>query len=83
MPKRLLASLAMPPPPGRVPRQRSLAPSVVNDKGDNEMIPGALHRSPGIFFMAEETPGEPQLGDSLMKGLCDQSSPQIGSLSSK
>ena len=43
----------------------------------------AVHRSPGIFFTAEENPGKPQLGDHLMKGLCDQSSPQMGSLSSK
>ena len=31
------------------------------------MIPGALHRSPGIYFMAEETPGKLELGDRLMK----------------
>ena len=30
-----------------------------------------------------KTPGKPYLGDSLMKGLCDQLSPQLGSLSSK
>ena len=28
--------------------------SVANDKGDNEMIPGAMHRSPGISLKAEE-----------------------------
>ena len=39
------------------------------------MIPGAAHRSPGICLTAEENPGKPQLGDRLMKGLCDQSSP--------
>jgi hypothetical protein len=25
-----------------------------NDKGDNEMIPGAVNRSPGIYFTVEE-----------------------------
>ena len=50
----------MPPAPMRVTSQRPLAPSltsvrsVANDKVDNEMITGAVHRSPGIFFTAEE-----------------------------
>jgi hypothetical protein len=57
--------------------------SVANDKDDNEMFPGAVHRSPGICLTADENPGKPQLGDSLTKGLCDQSSPQMGSLTSK
>ena len=71
--------MAVPPAPVRVLSHRSLAPSVtsvtsvVNDKGDNEMIPGAVHRSPGICLTAEKSPGKPQLGDRLMKGLCDQS----------
>ena len=34
-----------------------------NDKGDNEMFLGAVHRSPGICLTAEETPRKPQLGD--------------------
>ena len=70
--------MAMPPAPDRVPSQRSLAPSVVSvvkDKGDNEMILGTVHKS-GICFIAEEN----QLGDHLMKGLCDQSSPQMRSV---
>ena len=77
--------MAVPPAPVRVPRQRSLAPSfasvtsVANDKGDNEMTLGAVHRSPGICLTAEENPRKPQLGDRLMKGLCDQSPPQMGS----
>ena len=81
--------MAVPPAPVRIPSQRSLATSVAsvtsvaNDKGDNEMILGAVHRSPGIFLTAEENPRKPQLGDRPMKGLCDQSSPQIGSISSK
>ena len=66
--------MALPPAPARVPGQRPLAPSVTsdtsvaNDKCDNEMIPGAVHRSPGIGLKVEETPGKPQLGDRLMKG---------------
>ena len=51
--------------------------SVTNDKGDNEMIPGAVHRS-GICLKDEENPEKPQLGDCLMKGLCDQSSASNG-----
>ena len=54
--------------------------SVANVKGDNGMMPGAVHRSPGICFMTEENPGKPQLGKRLMKGLCYQSSPQLGSI---
>ena len=81
--------MVVPAAPVRVPSQRSLAPSeasvtsVSNDKGDNEKILGAVHRSPGICLIADENSRKPQLGDSLMKGLCDQSSPQMGSLSSK
>ena len=36
---------------------------LANDKGDNEMIPGAVHRSPGIYLTVEESPGIPQLED--------------------
>ena len=64
----------------RVSRQSRM---LTNDKGDNEMIPGAEQRSLGIYLSDEEKPGKPQLGDRLMKGLCEQSSPQMGSLSSK
>jgi hypothetical protein len=84
--KKLSVSVVVPPAPVRVPSQRPLAPSVTSvasDKEDSEMILGAVHRSPGICLMAEENPRKPQLGDHLMKGLCDQSSPQMGSLSSK
>ena len=73
-PKKLSVSVAVPPAPVRVPGQRPLAPSVAsiaNDKGDNEMILGAVNRSPGICLIAEETPRKPQLGDRLMKGLYD------------
>ena len=47
------------------------------------MIPGAVHRSPDIFLTAEENLGISQLGNRLMKGLCDQSTPKMGSLTSK
>ena len=65
--------------PVRVPSQRQHASivasvtSVANDKGDNEMILRAVYRSPGICLTAEENARKPQLGDRLMKGLCDQS----------
>ena len=52
--------------------QRKLAPSVMsvtNDKDDNKMIPGAVHRSLCISLMAEENHGKLQLEDRLMKGL--------------
>ena len=38
-----------------------------NDKDDNKMIPGAVHRSPGIYLMDEENPGKPQLEDNMKK----------------
>ena len=63
----------------RVLRQSGLP---ANDKGDNEMILGAVHRCPGICLTAEENPRKPQLGDRLME-LCDQSSSQMGPLSFK
>ena len=53
-------SVAVSPAPVWVPSQRTLAPSVAsvtsvaNDKGDSEMILGAVHRSPGICLTAEE-----------------------------
>ena len=81
--------MAVPPAHVRVPNLRSLAPSVTsvtsvaNGKCENEMILGAVHISPGICLTVEENPRKPKLGDRLMKGLCDQSSPQMGSFSSK
>ena len=75
----------MPPAPSQRPLAPSVASitSVANDKDNNEMIPGAEHRSPGICLKVEENPGKPQLGNRLMKGLCNQSFPQMGSPSSK
>ena len=40
---------------------------MANDKGDKEIIPGAVHRSLGIYLTAEENPVKPQLGDHVMK----------------
>ena len=40
-----------------------------NDKGDNEMKTGAVHRSAGIYFMTEQNSRQPQLRDSLMKAV--------------
>ena len=57
--------------------------SVANDKGHNETIPRAVDRSSGICLTSEGNPGKLLLGDRLMKGLCDQSLSQMGSLSSK
>ena len=83
--KKVLSSVGVPPVPVRDPSRRPLAPSVTsvaNDKSDNEMIPGAVHRSPGICLTAKENLGKLQLGDLRMEALCDQSSPQMGSLTS-
>ena len=58
----------MPPAPVRVPSQWPL-PRVsrlsANVKG-NEMIPGVVHRTPGIYLTTEENPGKPQLEDLLV-----------------
>ena len=84
----ILASVAVAPAPVRVPSQSPPAPSVAsvtsvgNDKGDNEMILGAVHRS-CVCLTDEENLRNPQLGDRLLKGLCHQSSPQMGYLLKK
>ena len=60
----------------RVPDQRPLAPSVTsvtNDKGDNEMILGAVHRSPGICLTAEENS---KLQKTSAKGPSDEGAVQ-------
>ena len=54
------AAVVVPPAPIWVLIQRPLAlsvtsvTSVANDKGDNEMVLGVVHRSPGICLTAEE-----------------------------
>ena len=59
--KKLLACVAVPPASVGIP---SLAPSVTritsvaNDKGDDEMMPGPVHRSPGICLTPEENLGK-------------------------
>ena len=53
----------MPLSPVRVLSQRPIVASVAKDKGDDEMILGAVHRSPGICLTAKENPRKPQLGD--------------------
>ena len=56
--KKALSYVAVPPDPVRVPNQRPPAPSVTSvasDKGDNEMIPGAVHRFPGIALRLRKT----------------------------
>ena len=40
-----------------------------NDKGDNEIIPRTVLRSPGIYLKAEENPGKSQLGINFSQGL--------------
>ena len=62
--KKLSVSVAVPPAPVRVPSQSAPSvasvTSVANDKGENEMILGAVYRSPGICLTAEENPRKPQ-----------------------
>ena len=61
----------------RVSRQTHLT---ANDKGDNEMIPAAVHRTPDIYLTTEENSGNLKPWDCRWK-LCDQSSSQWGPLS--
>ena len=81
--------MALAPDPVRLLSQRPLAPSITsvtsitNNNGENEMISEAVHRSPGICLTSEENPGKSELGDRLMKRLCDQSLSQMGSLTSQ
>ena len=48
---------------GHLPRVSLQSRLSANGSGDNEMIPGAVDRSPGIYLTAEENPGKPHLGD--------------------
>ena len=58
--KKQTASVAVLPASVRFPSHWPLTPSVTsvtsdaNDRSDNEMIPGAVHRSPDINLSAEE-----------------------------
>ena len=86
--KRLKLSVALPPDPVWVQANSPLpwvscqSHLLANDKGDNEMIPGAVHRSPGVYLIAEANLRKLQLGDRMMKAVW-QSSPQIGSNTSR
>ena len=42
---------------GHLPR---VSRQSANDKSDNEVIPGAMHRSSGIYLTAEGNPGKLQ-----------------------
>ena len=42
---------------------------VANDKSDNEIKPGAVHRSPGIYLTAEDNPGKLPTIDHIMKAV--------------
>ena len=74
-PKKLLVCVVVPPAPVLVSSQRPHAPSVVsvtsvaNDKDDNEMMLGAVHRSPGTCLTAEGNRSKAQLGDRLIKAI--------------
>ena len=59
--KKLSVSVTVPPAPARVPLALSVAlvTSVGNDKGYNEMILMAVHRSPGMCLIAEKNPRKP------------------------
>ena len=50
-------------PKGHLPRVSRLS---ANDQGDNGMILGVVHRSPGIYPTAEDNLGKLLLGDRLM-----------------
>ena len=65
--------------PSQLPR---VSQESTNDESDNEMIPGAVYRSPGIYLTAEENSRKPQLKDRLMKRMCHRSSTQMGYFSS-
>ena len=55
--EKFYASVVVSPAPVWVPSQLSLLPIITsvtllaNDNSDIEVIPGAVHRSPGIYFM--------------------------------
>ena len=49
-----------------LPRESSQSRLSANDKGENEMRPGTLHRS-SIYLTAEESPWKPLIGDRLIK----------------
>ena len=54
---------------GHLPRVSRQLPLSANDKGDNKIISGAVHRSTNIYPTAEKNSGKSQLGDRLMKAV--------------
>ena len=77
-PKKLSVSVAVPPAPVRVPSQRPLAP-MSRQSHRSLMIRVIMILSWGpctdplaFALQPRKTPKKPQLGDRLMKGLCDQ-----------
>ena len=50
-----------------------------NDKGDNGVKSGAMHKSPGVYLKFEENSGKAQLGNRLVKVVRPVSAPN-GSL---
>ena len=48
---------------GHLPRVSPQSRLSASDKGDNEIIPGAVHIYPGIYLTAEENTAGSQLGD--------------------
>ena len=52
-------------PNDHLPRVSWQSPLSANDKGDNEVKPGAMHRSPRVYLTTEGNPGKPQPGDRL------------------
>ena len=60
----------------RVLRQSRLS---AHDMGDNEMMPGAVHRSCCIYITAEENSENPLLGDRQSNGVSNVQMRSVGS----
>ena len=52
-----------------LPRESRQSRLSANGKVDNEVKPGTVHISPGIYLTAEENLGKIQLGDHLIKAV--------------
>ena len=66
--KALIKVVEVPPAPSgvlandHIPRVFPQTRLSVNDKGDNEVLPRAAHKPPGIYLKAEENFRKTQLG---------------------
>ena len=63
-------NVAVSPAPVRVPSQWPLAQMSrlsAKDKDDNDIIPGAVHRFPGIYIIAEDNARKTSAKRSTMK----------------